>query len=173
MEEKVGDVDQEQFTGMRNAMNATGQTMICSSSSKAKAQKGGLDKALETEPQIEVDWQAVLKANHKKCTGALATMASEVHGCDVLLQAVAALPDSNEMKAVLQRQIHSQKQALDTDRKQFVSEHSSLPKTAASVEESEECAQKWAELCGKIQTKVKAFKKELQVHKSYLDKQTA
>ena len=116
--EQVGDVSTEDFTDMRAAMNpGTGQRMIGSSTSKQQKALEDKESSLHKAMNLEVNWTQAYKDSQKKCKGSLGSMAAELHNCDTLLRKIAALPDTSEMKPLLQKQVQSQKKCLEDEKK--------------------------------------------------------
>lgn len=118
LQERVGEVSQEDFADMRAAMNPQSvQIMIGSCASKqSKGDSGPKLHKADGDVDVEVNWAQVYKDNQKKCKSSLCSMATELHNCDTLLGKIAALSDKSEMKPLLRKQVLAQKVLMEEEK---------------------------------------------------------
>jgi hypothetical protein len=98
-------------------------------------------------------------------------MAAELHNCDTLLGKIAALPDTSEMKPLLQKQVQSQKKCLEDEKKKFLTEHLAFPKICKNEAEAEEKQDGLSTLADSMAAFLKGWKKELSAHKNFLEQE--
>lgn len=169
LKEKVEDVDQDTFQAARTAMHqGPAQKVISNKSSSSQPNKGGLPKAQEQEVELEVDWVQNYKDQYKKCKGLLAQVATELHSLEVFKGQVGALPDSEEMKAPLQRQVQTMPQDIQGNKQEFLQKQLTWPKEVVDTEAEEKSGQ-LSSFWNEMNDWLKSFKKDLSKHKKFLD----
>ena len=173
LEEKVADVGQEDFTQMRNAMSHKAQKMISSKAASSGSKGSGQQMALPQETDVEVDWHQAYKEQLKKCKSGVASMGSELHSCELLKKKGEALPDTNEMKALLLKQLTASSKVLEGEKQKCMAEMLNLPKTCKDATEAEAKHKEAADLAVKASEFLKTWRKEIAVHKKYLEQETA
>ncbi len=171
--EQVSDVGQEDFTQMRNAMSHKSQRMISNKGQSSGSKGSGQQMALEKDANVKVDWHQAFKEQMKKCKSQVASMGSELHSCELLKKKGEGLPETNEMKALLLKQLTASSKVLEAEKQKCMAEMLKLPKTCTDETEAEAKQQEAADLAAQVQDFLKAWRKEVAVHKKYLEQEIA
>ena len=100
-------------------------------------------------------------------------MGSELHSCELLKKKGESLPETNEMKALLLKQLTASSKVLENEKQKCMAEMLKLPKTCKDETEAVDKQKEAADLAGKVQDFLKAWRKEVAVHKKYLEQEIA
>ena len=171
LDEEVADVGQEDFNSMRAALHkGSGQKMISNkaSGSQPNKPKAGLNKAQEVDVEVEVDWVQNYKDQYKKCKGLLSSVAAEIHSLEVQKGKVAAMPDTEEMKGPLERQLGALSTELQQKKRDFLQKQLNLPKEVPK-DQAEAKSKDLNSFCESMQEYMKQFRKEFAKHKKFVE----
>ena len=116
--EKVSDVGQEDFIQMRNSMSHKSQKMISSKAQSSGSKGSGQPMALDKDVHLKVDWRQAFKGQLKKCKSQVASMGFQLHSCELLKNKGEPLPETNEMKALLLKQLTASSKVLENEKQQ-------------------------------------------------------
>ena len=171
LNEQVGDVNEEDFSGMRNAMaSGSGQKMITGGSKQSKAENG-TGPGQEVAPpdlEVEVDWQLLYKQQFKKVKQQVAMVGSEVHGLDVVTQSIEGLPADNDMKPVAVRKLAALKLEMEAKKTEYLSKQMQFPKEVPA-NEVEAKTQELQSLAQELQKSLQQWRKEMAFYKRMVD----
>ena len=95
-------------------------------------------------------------------------MAAEIHSLEVQKGKVAAMPDTEEMKGPLERQLGALSTELQQKKRDFLQKQLNLPKEVPK-DQAEAKSKDLNSFCESMQEYMKQFRKEFAKHKKFVE----